>query len=309
MYAHPFSVFQAIIKGASLPLSSRPSAASSPHTETPVVPVHPHPNPPPSKGRESDNLSVDIPHAPGDKGIGGEDAELLPQGKSPEETKRSEMTGETLEDVHLIEGKAHEPLIIFHAMGRKHSFKMHEYDRISLEIFFFRKGHEYVRQWRDAFQTYLSDPVTGRNFEIVEMGDVEERGFGQLAQERDIQHAEGEICLEFLTPFPFKPEKGKSRTSIAKPAFIRAFERRFSRLFGREIVYQSHDDQFSILPYYWNYTEIKHASISQPGQTQYLNGCAGWKGRRQKRFIRDSTSSSTIIRFISEKGIDGILTV
>ena len=46
-------------------------------------------------------------------------------------------------------------------------------------------------------------------------------------------------------------------------------------MFGREIVYQSDDDQFSILPYYWRHTEIKHASMSQPGQTQYINGCAG----------------------------------
>lgn len=140
---------------------------------------------------------------------------------------------------------------------------------------FFRKGSEYARQWRDAFQTYLSDSVTGRNFEIVGMGDVEERNFGQVIRERDIQYFEGEICLELLTPFPFKPGKGKPRTYISKTAFIRSFERRFSRLFGREIVYSSQDDQFSLLPYYWNYTEIRHASISQPGQTQYINGCVG----------------------------------
>ncbi len=132
------------------------------------------------------------------------------------------MTGESLQDghlIHLIKGKAHEPLIIFHAKNRKHSFKMRKYDRISTEIYFFRKGHGYVRQWRDAFQPYLSDPLTGRNFEIVEMGDVEEHSLGQVARERDIQRAEGEICLEFLTPFPFKPEKGKARTYLAKNPF------------------------------------------------------------------------------------------
>lgn len=228
-------------------------------------------------GRESDNQSVDIPHVPGEKGVGGEDTELLPLGKFFEETKQTEITGETLQDVdvHLTDGKAHEPLIISHARGRKHISKMREYDRISLEIYFFRKGNEYVRQWRDAFQTYLADPETGRNFEIVEMGDVKERSLGQVVWERDIHHAEGEICLEFLTPFPFKPEKGKPRTYITKTAFIRSLERRFSRLFGREIGYRSLDDQFSILPYYWNYTEIRHASMSQPGQTQYINGCVG----------------------------------
>lgn len=47
------------------------------------------------------------------------------------------MTVEAIQDACLIEEKAHEPLIIFHARGRKHSSKMREYDRISLEIYFF----------------------------------------------------------------------------------------------------------------------------------------------------------------------------
>lgn len=51
MYVHPFSVFQAIIKGVSLLPSSRPSAAEgSPNLETQVVPVHPHPSTPPIDG-------------------------------------------------------------------------------------------------------------------------------------------------------------------------------------------------------------------------------------------------------------------
>ncbi|KAA0242931.1 MAG: CRISPR system precrRNA processing endoribonuclease RAMP protein Cas6 [Candidatus Brocadia sp. AMX2] len=261
MCAHPFSVFQAIIKGVSLPLSSRPSAASSHNLETQVAPVHP--DPPPMMVREFANSSADISPVPGEKAIGDE------------ETERSEMAGEKFQAARLAAGNTHEPLIIFHARGRKHSFKMREYDKISLEIYFFRKGIEYVRQWRNAFQSYLSDPVTGRNFEIVEMAEAEERSIGQVASEMDIQHTEEEICLEFLTPLPFKPGKGKPRTYIAKTSFIRSLERRFSRLFGREIVYHSQDDRFSILPYYWNYTEIRHASVSQPGQTQYINGCVG----------------------------------
>lgn len=277
MSAHPFSVFQAIIKGVSLRLSSRPDAASSQNTETPVVFVHPHPDPPPSGARESDSQSVNIALAPDEKRIGGanEATELLPGGKLVEETKRGEMTGKGLPDGHLIEGKAREPLIIFHTRGRRHSLKMREYDKVFLEICFFRKGRAYVRQWRDAFQAYLSDPVTGRNFDIVALGDVEERNFGQLAGEMDVRHTEGELCLEFLTPFPFTPEKGKARTYLAKTAFVRSLEKRFSRLFGREIVYRSQNDRFSVLPYYWNYTEIRHASLSQPGQTQYINGCVG----------------------------------
>ena len=73
----------------------------------------------------------------------------------------------------------------------------------------FKRGREYVNQWRDAFRAYLSDPVTGRNFEIAEMGEIEERCYERVVSESGIDSVEGEICLEFLTPFPFKAEKAR----------------------------------------------------------------------------------------------------
>lgn len=148
-------------------------------------------------------------------------------------------------------------------------------DTIPLEIFFFRKGDGYARQWRDALQSYLADPETGRNFEILEMAEVEECTYEMVAAERGALRGDGETCLEFLTPFPFKSGKGKSRTHIGSTAFITSLERRFSRLLGRKIVYHGGDDRFSLLPYYWNYTEIRHGSRSQGGHTQYINGCVG----------------------------------
>jgi CRISPR-associated protein Cas1 len=167
------------------------------------------------------------------------------------------------------------PLIFFHIKDRRHTFNMQEADRLNLEIFFFKNDKEYVHHWKEAFKSYLSDPVTGRNFDIVEMGEIEERSYEIAAGEFGSIRQEGEICLEFLTPFLFKIEKGKHRTYISKAKFIQSLERRFSRLFGREIVYRSKGDNFSILPYYWRYTEIRHPSKSQPGQTQYINGCVG----------------------------------
>ena len=168
-----------------------------------------------------------------------------------------------------------ELLPVFHVKNRRHNFRMQVSDTIPLEIYFFRKGEEYARQWRDAFRAYLADPETGRNFEVVKMADIEERSFGSVASETGLHKGEGEVCLEFLTPFPFKSAKGKLRTYISPIAFVKSFERRFSRLLGRDIVYHSKDDRFSILPYYWNYTKIRHGSRSQGGHTQYINGCVG----------------------------------
>ena len=104
------------------------------------------------------------------------------------------------------------------------------------------------------------------------------------AAEHGALRGDRETCLEFLTPFPFKSVKGKSRTYIGSTSFIKSLERRFSRLLGRKIVYQGGDDRFSLLPYYWNYTGIRHGSRSQGGHTQYINGCVG------KRYLSMTSS-------------------
>ncbi len=167
-----------------------------------------------------------------------------------------------------------EPLIFFHLKDKRHTFIIQESAVISLEIFFFRKDAEYVKQWIEALRNYLSDPVTGKNYDIVRIEEAEERSLDKLITKSGAVPAAGEICLEFLSPVPFSRIKGKNRTFISKETFIKTFENRLSRLSGRDIVYENGDDDFSVLPYYWNYTEIRHPSHSLPG-TQYINGCSG----------------------------------
>ncbi|MBI5308125.1 MAG: hypothetical protein HZB37_07330 [Planctomycetes bacterium] len=236
MTAHPFSVFQAIIKGVSLSLSPLPlspergDALTTPPDIQQALPLSPHQDITPCNNEYGDEAIRGNPSAEDD----GNDDELLP---------------------------------VFHVKNRRHNSRMQVADTIPLEIFFFRKGEGYARQWRDALQSYLADPETGRNFEIFEMAEVEERSYEMVAAEHGAHRGNGETCLEFLTPFPFKAVKGKSRTYISSTAFIKSLERRFSRLLGRKIVYHGGDDRFSLLPYYWNYTEIRHGSRSQGGHT------------------------------------------
>ncbi len=167
------------------------------------------------------------------------------------------------------------PSVIFHIKNRKYSFRIRQSDRIFLEIFFFKSTLEYISRWKQALMDYLADPITGKNFDIVQIGEIGERRFDKLAEEAGISHVEGEICLEFMTPFPFNKEKNRHRTYITKETLIKSFEKRFSKLFGREMAYKRQSDDFSLLPYYWNYTEIRHPSISQPGNMQYIKGCIG----------------------------------
>lgn len=168
-----------------------------------------------------------------------------------------------------------DPNVFFHLKNKKHTLKIHKFEEIPLEFFFFQCDLEYAKLWREVLGVYLSDLISGRNFEIVKMGDIEERSYESVEKELGIINSEGEICLEFLTAFPFKSERGNPRTFISKSTFIQSFEKRFSDLLRKKIAYKSRDDQFSILPYYWNYSEIRHPAVSQKGQTQYINGCVG----------------------------------
>ncbi|MBN1664017.1 MAG: CRISPR-associated endonuclease Cas1 [Deltaproteobacteria bacterium] len=180
-----------------------------------------------------------------------------------------------VKDVTAKFEKPDDALIFFHIRDRKHTYKMQLMDKLPLEIFFFQKDEKYVRQWLSVFKAYLNDELTGRNFDLADAGPIEKRDIETVASEIGDVPTEGEICLEFITPFPFKRQPGKHRTQIERSAFIASFTNRFSRLFGQSLVYHPADDDFAVLPYYWTYTEFRHASQSQPGTHQLINGCFG----------------------------------
>lgn len=168
-----------------------------------------------------------------------------------------------------------QPVVFFHLKDKKHTFKLRQGCIVELEILFCQADYDYISRWSDALRAYLSDPETGKNFDIIEIGDIEQRSFDMLASEIQL-HDEGELCLEFLTPVPFNPIKDRHRTYLTAEQFIRLFEKRFKRLFDIEVTYKKiRGDDFRLLPYYWNYTEIRHPSHSQPGSVKYINGCTG----------------------------------
>ena len=164
---------------------------------------------------------------------------------------------------------------IFHIRDRKHSYKMKPFDRLRVDFMFFRRSFEEIEQWRQALLLYFSDPAYVESVEILTVGEIEERDYQKLVLEYGELSGQGELCLEFLIPLPFKPEIGKPRTSLSKQKFIALFEKRFSELFGQSIRYEAVEDVFFIFPFYWRYTEIKHSSRSNPGFTQFINGTFG----------------------------------
>jgi len=164
--------------------------------------------------------------------------------------------------------------VIFHMKNRGHTFKLKHHEKVMLEIFFFLCDITDVMRWKDAFINYLSDPETGKNFDIITISSPRQRTLQDLYSESGDIPLDGEICLDFLMPFHFKQEKDKPRTYLSKETFVRAFTDRIKRLFGLEIT-PPHIEGFHLLPYYWHYTEIRHPSHSQKGHTQFINGCTG----------------------------------
>ncbi|MDI6809662.1 MAG: CRISPR-associated endonuclease Cas1 [Candidatus Eisenbacteria bacterium] len=165
--------------------------------------------------------------------------------------------------------------LFFHITDRKFTYKLHQTAKLDVELIAVRLDEGFLAKWRDALQEYLSSPEGEENFSLVRLGEVEAQTYDALISSFPNQKTSGEICLEFFTPVPFKPEKSKRRTILSRTAFVNLFEKRFSKLFGEEFAYKSGSDDFSVLPYYWSYAEIKHLSHSQSGTTQYINGCAG----------------------------------
>ncbi len=71
MSAHPFSVFQAIMKGVSLLPVSPSAAALLPNKESPAASACPRPAPAPLMGNESPELTGDLSPVPGEERTGG----------------------------------------------------------------------------------------------------------------------------------------------------------------------------------------------------------------------------------------------
>lgn len=168
----------------------------------------------------------------------------------------------------------HQLPTVFHIKGKGLPFKIRENVTVPVEILLFQCDDSQAMQWKDGFINYMNHPETEKNFQIQSITGPFRRSLYDLCPENSRLPCNGEICLEFLTPFHFNRHKDKPRTFITKDVFINSFLKRIKRLFNIEFNYAV-NDTFHLLPYYWHYAEIKHPSRSQKGHMQYINGCTG----------------------------------
>ncbi len=146
---------------------------------------------------------------------------------------------------------------------------------VEVDVFLSRTDRADAWRWTAAFRAFMADPSHCITYALDDCAMPEERSLEILRAESGEWPLEGELCLRFDTPYSFPRPEGSSRTFLSHETFVQAFERRFSRLFGLDLRYSSHEDDFRLLPWFWHYSERRRFSKSQPGTLQYVKGCAG----------------------------------
>jgi len=140
-----------------------------------------------------------------------------------------------------------------------------------LELVFVRSSREQINSFVGALSVHLQDPRN--NFSILRKEQLQTRTLDLLLKEHPLQNAT-EICLEFITPFPFTPKERTRRHLIDRDVFFRKLEHRITGLFPIRLnLNESIWSGARLLPYYWEYYE--RSRIPGGKGKQYLNGTIG----------------------------------
>ena len=152
------------------------------------------------------------------------------------------------------------------------SMVLRENQLITLDVQLFGADAAEAGRWHDCVASYFDAGGPGRNFRIETLGGLENRRPQQPRSKDTDDIAGDEICLDLLTPLPFKPSQAHDRTWMDGEAFLRLCRDRLRKLFRAE---PELPPAPQILTAYWRYHQIAHAARSQAGHTKYLNGCIG----------------------------------
>lgn len=144
--------------------------------------------------------------------------------------------------------------------------------KMPLEILLFGVTEEEAQRWHEGAKGWFDSGAPGRNFTVFESTAPQQEDASTCMEAVTIPDECDEIVLDFLTPLPFVPTQGRSRTWIDGAGFMQTLVERLRRLFG-DVPLLPPVPQ--VIPAYWEYCQIEHASQSQKGHIKYLNGCTG----------------------------------
>jgi len=150
-----------------------------------------------------------------------------------------------------------------------HRLKNSAGEVFTLEVDFFGADDAWINYWLAALERHVThNPHAGFSISTPPLVSVCTFDFNQSCE------TAANAQLEFLSPLPFRREKGSSRTHLSPEMFFAQLVRRAGQLFDMEFIAPDITD-LQLQSNCWNYTELHHASKSQPGNTQYYNGCFG----------------------------------
>ena len=160
----------------------------------------------------------------------------------------------------------------FHPLEKKLPERICKNEMYDLELVFPISSPMDIALFLKALTEHLADPKN--NFEIIDVGTPEKRTLANLEREwGEVKDDEEQICLEFVTPFPFQPKSKDRKWLVDRDLFFRQLANRLKRFYGVEVPPEVWQD-IRLLPYYWEYLNIKHKSKSNQGQ-QFIHGAVG----------------------------------
>lgn len=170
---------------------------------------------------------------------------------------------------------------VFHPEGYRLPERIHKRQSYPLELIFFDAAPAAIEHFLANLRRHLHNPHN--NFSLSAVQPPEERNLALLLAEQPPPAAGcEEICLEFLSPFPFSPplagkHKGQHwRTYLDTPTLLQELLQRVERAFPQSGIRAGPDwDQIQTLPYYWVYREPKHKAKSNDGGYEFINGAIG----------------------------------
>lgn len=161
----------------------------------------------------------------------------------------------------------------YHPLNGPPDSRIHKDSIYPLELVFPNQDSTICARFLSGLTEHLRSPRS--NFALLQATPASCRCLADLLAENPLRRPD-EICLDFITPFPFTPKAPGQLHLIDRDLFFRKLEARIQRTFGLRLpadIAASWAD-VHLLSCYWSYYERQRDSASNSGK-QYLNGTVG----------------------------------
>lgn len=166
--------------------------------------------------------------------------------------------------------------VIFHINDKPLRYKLKKGRQFEATFIFTKSSKAEISSFKERLYEYFNDRWNSRNIMLLDISELVKRDLSSLLseiKETKLKKA-NELCLDFLTPLPFKPEHPKKRTYITRQHFIECIISRLKRLYDIDLRLDYEEEDFTIFPC-WMYDQLAVSSFSQRGAQRLINGCTG----------------------------------